>query len=167
MIGLSLASFGISIAVVQGLFIRHIIPKLGERETIVFGLIFNISVFLVLGFITSAFWAFLLAPVSALGAIVIPAMRGIMANKAEDNQQGEVQGIVASTQSLAVIFAPLVLTYVFYASTRPESSFNLPGAPFLFSAAIVSLSLAFFVTRRKGSIGERKPHNKPTKRITP
>jgi DHA1 family tetracycline resistance protein-like MFS transporter len=90
-----------------------------------------------------------------------------MANKAEDNQQGEVQGIVASTQSLAVIFAPLVLTYVFYASTRPESSFNLPGAPFLFSAAIVSLSLAFFVTRRKGSIGERKPHNKPTKRITP
>ena len=167
MIGLSLASFGISIAVVQGLFIRHIIPKLGERETIVFGLIFNISVFLVLGFITSAFWAFLLAPVSALGAIVIPAMRGIMANKAEDNQQGEVQGIVASTQSLAVIFAPLVLTYVFYASTRPESSFNLPGAPFLFSAAIVSLSLAIFVTRQKGSIGERKPHNKPTKRITP
>ena len=167
MIGLSLASFGISIAVVQGLFIRHIIPKLGERKTIVFGLIFNISVFLVLGFITSAFWAFLLAPVSALGAIVIPAMRGIMANKAEDNQQGEVQGIVASTQSLAVIFAPLVLTYVFYASTRPESSFNLPGAPFLFSAAIVSLSLAIFVTRRKGSIGERKPHNKPTKRITP
>ena len=167
MIGLSLASFGISIAVVQGLFIRHIIPKLGERKTIVFGLVFNISVFLVLGFITSAFWAFLLAPVSALGAIVIPAMRGIMANKAEDNQQGEVQGIVASTQSLAVIFAPLVLTYVFYASTRPESSFNLPGAPFLFSAAIVSLSLAIFVTRRKGSIGERKPHNKPTKRITP
>lgn len=167
MIGLSLASFGISIAVVQGLFIRHIIPKLGERKTIVFGLIFNISVFLVLGFITSAFWAFLLAPVSALGAIVIPAMRGIMANKAEDNQQGEVQGIVASTQSLAVIFAPLVLTYVFYASTRPESSFNLPGAPFLFSAAIVSLSLAIFVTRQKGSIGERKPHNKPTKRITP
>ena len=167
MIGLSLASFGISIAVVQGLFIRHIIPKLGERKTIVFGLIFNISVFLVLGFITSAFWAFLLAPVSALGAIVIPAMRGIMANKAEDNQQGEVQGIVASTQSLAVIFAPLVLTYVFYASTRPESSFNLPGAPFLFSAAIVSLSLAIFVTRRKGSIGERKPHNNPTKRITP
>ena len=167
MIGLSLASFGISIAVVQGLFIRHIIPKLGERDTIVFGLIFNISVFLVLGFITSAFWAFLLAPVSALGAIVIPAMRGVMANKAEDNQQGEVQGIVASTQSLAVIFAPLVLTYVFYASTRPESSFNLPGAPFLFSAAIVSLSLAIFVTRRKGSIGERKPHNKPTKRITP
>ena len=165
MIGLSLASFGISIAVVQGLFIRHIIPKLGERKTIVFGLIFNISVFLVLGFITSAFWAFLLAPVSALGAIVIPAMRGIMANKAEDNQQGEVQGIVASTQSLAVIFAPLVLTYVFYASTRPESSFNLPGAPFLFSAAIVSLSLAIFVTRQKGSISERKPHNKPTKRI--
>ncbi|MDE0783178.1 MAG: hypothetical protein OSB34_08350, partial [Planktomarina sp.] len=75
--------------------------------------------------------------------------------------------IVASTQSLAVIFAPLVLTYVFYASTRPENSFNLPGAPFLLSAAIVSLSLAIFVTRPKGSISERKPHNNLTKSITP
>ena len=167
MIGVSLASFGVSIAVVQGLLIRHIIPKLGERKAIVFGLIFNVLVFFIMGFITSAFWAFLLAPVSALGAIVIPAMRGIMANKADDNQQGEVQGIVASTQSLAVIFAPLVLTYVFYASTRPENSFNLPGAPFLLSAAIVSLSLAIFVTRPKGSISERKPHNNLTKSITP
>ena len=41
MIGVSLASFGVSIAVVQGLLIRHIIPKLGERKAIVFGLIFN------------------------------------------------------------------------------------------------------------------------------
>jgi DHA1 family tetracycline resistance protein-like MFS transporter len=156
MLGVSLASFGISVAVVEGILIRRILPWLGERRTIVLGFIFSIGIFVVLGFLTSGFWALLLAPISALGSVVIPAMRGIFANKAEANQQGEIQGIVSSTQSLAVIFAPLVLSYVFYASTRPDSPIFLPGAPFLLAAAIVGLTLTLFVTRPKGSIGATK-----------
>ena len=156
MLGVSLASFGISVAVVEGILIRRILPWLGERRTIVLGFIFSIGIFVVLGFLTSGFWALLLAPISALGSVVIPAMRGIFANKAEANQQGEIQGIVSSTQSLAVIFAPLVLTYVFYASTRPDGPIFLPGAPFLLAAAIVGLTLTLFVTRPKGSIGATK-----------
>jgi DHA1 family tetracycline resistance protein-like MFS transporter len=156
MLGVSLASFGISVAVVEGILIRRILPWLGERRTIVLGFIFSIGIFVVLGFLTSGFWALLLAPISALGSVVIPTMRGIFANKAEANQQGEVQGIVSSTQSLAVIFAPLVLTYVFYASTRPDGPIFLPGAPFLLAAAIVGLTLTLFVTRPKGSIGATK-----------
>ena len=156
MLGVSLASFGISVAVVEGILIRRILPWLGERRTIVLGFIFSIGIFVVLGFLTSGFWALLLAPISALGSVVIPAMRGIFANKAEANQQGETQGIVSSTQSLAVIFAPLVLTYVFYASTRPDGPIFLPGAPFLLAAAIVGLTLTLFVTRPKGSIGATK-----------
>ena len=156
MLGVSLASFGISVAVVEGILIRRILPWLGERRTIVLGFIFSIGIFVVLGFLTSGFWALLLAPISALGSVVIPAMRGIFANKAEANQQGEIQGIVSSTQSLAVIFAPLVLTYVFYASTRPDGPIFLPGAPFLLAAAMVGLTLTLFVTRPKGSIGATK-----------
>ncbi|WP_347832045.1 MFS transporter [uncultured Planktomarina sp.] len=156
MLGVSLASFGISVAVAEGILIRRILPWLGERRTIVLGFIFSIGIFVVLGFLTSGFWALLLAPISALGSVVNPAMRGIFANKAEANQQGEIQGIVSSTQSLAVIFAPLVLTYVFYASTRPDGPIFLPGAPFLFAAAIVGLTLTLFVTRPKGSIGATK-----------
>ena len=156
MLGVSLASFGISVAAVEGILIRRILPWLGERRTIVLGFIFSIGIFVVLGFLTSGFWALLLTPNSALGSVVIPAMHGIFANKAEANQQGEIQGIVSSTQSLAVIFAPLVLTYVFYASTRPDGPIFLPGAPFLLAAAIVGLTLTLFVTRPKGSIGATK-----------
>ena len=159
MVGMSLASFGISVAVVEGILIRHILPWLGEQRTIELGLMFNIGIFIVLGLLTSGFWALLLAPISALGSLVIPAMRGIMANKAATNQQGEIQGIISSTQSLAVIFAPLVLTYVFYAGTRPNGPVFLPGAPFLLAAAIVALTLIIFVTRQKGSIGIAKPRH--------
>ena len=152
MVGLSLASFGISVAVVEGLLIRRILPWLGERRTIVIGFMFNIAMFTALGFLTSGFWALIIAPFSALGSVVVPAMRGIMANKAAANQQGEVQGIIASTQSLAVIFAPLVLTYVFYLATRPGGPVFLPGAPFLLAAAVVAITLTLFTTRPRGSI---------------
>ena len=140
MVGLSLASFGISVAVVEGLLIRRILPWLGERRTIVIGFMFNIAMFTALGFLT------------ALCSVVVPAMRGIMANKAADNQQGELQGIIASTQSLAVIFAPLVLTYVFYLATRPGGPVFLPGAPFLLAATVVAITLTLFTTRPRGSI---------------
>jgi DHA1 family tetracycline resistance protein-like MFS transporter len=158
MVGLSLASFGISVAIVEGLLIRRILPWLGERRTIIIGFMFNIAMFAALGFLTSGFWALIIAPFSALGSIVVPAMRGIMANKAAANQQGEVQGIIASTQSLAVIFAPLVLTYVFYIATRPNGPVFLPGAPFLLAAAVVALTLILFATRPRGSIsGQNSP----------
>jgi len=84
MLGVSLASFGISVAVVEGILIRRILPWLGERRTIVLGFIFSIGIFVVLGFLTSGFWAFwalLLAPISALGSVVIPTMRGIFAKR--------------------------------------------------------------------------------------
>ena len=155
MVGLSLASFGISVAVVEGLLIRRILPWLGERRTIVIGFMFNIAMFTALGFLTSGFWALIIAPFSALGSVVVPAMRGIMANKAAANQQGEVQGIIASTQSLAVIFAPLVLTYVFYVATRPGGLVFLPGAPFLLAAAVVAITLTLFTTRPRGSISRQ------------
>ena len=156
MLGVSLTSFGISVFVVESILIRQILHWLSERRTIVLGFMFNIMIFLVLGFLTSGFWALLLAPISALGSVVIPAMRGILANTGRANQQGETQGIVSSAQSLAVIFSPLVLTSVFSASTRPDGQIFLPSTPFLLAAAIVSLTLTLFVTRPEGSIGTTK-----------
>lgn len=152
MIGVSLAAFGISIAVVEGFLIRLILPWLGERKTLIYGFMFNILIFCVLGFIASGFWTLLLTPITALGAIVVPTMRGVIAKKAAADQQGEVQGIVASTQSLAVILSPMVMTYVFFVTTRPDTAFYLPGAAFLVAAVCVVISMIIFITRPKGSL---------------
>jgi DHA1 family tetracycline resistance protein-like MFS transporter len=97
---------GISVAIVEGLLIRRILPWLGERRTIIIGFMFNIAMFAALGFLTSGFWALIIAPFSALGSIVVPAMRGIMANKAAANQQGEVQGESSPQPNLWRSFSP-------------------------------------------------------------
>ena len=154
MVSLSLGLFGISIAVVQGLLIRQMIKRLGERRLLVFGMSFNLLVFVLLAFLTSGTWALILTPFTAMGAVVVPTLQGLIAKMGDDNQQGEIQGIVSSVRSIAVIVAPMIMTTIFFAATRPDGAVYFPGAPFLLSAGFVALCLGIFLSRPKGSLSK-------------
>ncbi|MGB1234243.1 MAG: MFS transporter [Planktomarina sp.] len=151
MIGYSLAGFGISIAFVQGYLIRKIIPAFGERKVLIFGLFFSLIMFTLLAFVTSGPLVMVLTPIAAMGAMVVPTLQGLISKMARDDQQGEVQGIVSSIRSLAVLMAPLVMTYVFFAATRPDGPVYQPGAPFMVSMLFVVLCLILFLSRPKGT----------------
>ncbi|MFT5897154.1 MAG: DHA1 family tetracycline resistance protein-like MFS transporter, partial [bacterium] len=51
MVGYSLALFGISIAIVQGVLIKHVLARLGERGTIIYGIVVNGLVFVFLSLV--------------------------------------------------------------------------------------------------------------------
>ena len=110
MVGLSLASFGVSMAIVQGGIIRWIIPKFGDRNTIIYGFLFNFCAFTVLMLLSNGWVALAFTPVTALGAVVTPAVQGMMSRIASDDQQGELQGVIASSKAVAMILSPLVMT---------------------------------------------------------
>ncbi|MGD9295330.1 MAG: MFS transporter, partial [Roseobacter sp.] len=63
-IGLSLALFGIMLAIVQGGLIRPILRLLGERGTVIYGHVFDICAFLALAFVTSGTVALILVPLA-------------------------------------------------------------------------------------------------------
>ena len=146
MIGLSLGSFGIAMAIVQGGLIRWIIPRLGERNTILYGFAFNFAAFLFLTLNENGLLTLLFTPVTALGAVVTPALQGMMSRTAADNQQGELQGVIASSKSVAMIAAPLVMTQVFWAFTAPDHVY-FPGAPFGLSALLMLACAMVFLAR--------------------
>ena len=147
MIGLSLGAFGLSIVVVQGGLIRIFLKRLGEAKTVTLGLAFSLVGFIVFGFVESGTLALILTPITALGAIVTPAIQGILSRKTPDDSQGELQGVLTSINSLAMIIAPLMMTQVFWAFTRDGAPFFLPGAPFLLSAAFAVLCIVIFQNR--------------------
>ena len=148
LVGLSLGAFGIAMAIMQGFVIRWIIPKMGEAGALVFAFSFNLMVFTMLAFLTNGTLALILTPLSAVGAIVTPTLQGMMSKRVPDNQQGELQGLIASARSIALIFSPLVMTQVFWLFTSPGMPF-LPGAPFLLSATIMVACLLVFTGRRR------------------
>lgn len=148
-IGLSLAIFGISFALMQGFFIRLILPVLGDWGTVAFGLGANLFVFVLLAFIEDGQLALWLTPLTALGACVAPPLQGIMSRAVPANAQGELQGLLQSMRSLTMVAGPVAFTGVFFAFTAPGAAPHLPGAPFLVSAAIMAGCAALLVLVRR------------------
>lgn len=148
MIGISLAAFGISMAIVQGGVIRITIARFGEVKTVVLGFGFSIIAFPLLAFITSGTLALILTPIAALAAMTGPALQAIMSQNTPQDAQGELQGLITSVNALAMIFAPLLMTSVFAAATKPDGAIFLPGAPFLAALLLTFGALTLFIVRK-------------------
>ncbi|ARE38862.1 Tetracycline efflux protein TetA [Rhodovulum sp. P5] len=146
-VGISLAMFGIGVAAVQGGLIRVILKVLGERVTVWYGLSYNFVAFLAIGFVDSSTAVLVMTPLIALGAVVTPALLGIMSKAAGDDQQGELQGLISSIRSISMVVSPLVMTQLFAAFTRDGAPLILPGAPFLLAAATMIVCGVVFAAR--------------------
>lgn len=146
MVGVSLASFGIAIAIVQGGLIRIVLRRLGERMTVAYGLVFNFCAFLCIALVESGTLALILTPLTALGAVVTPALQGMMSRAAPDDAQGELQGVISSTAAVSMIVSPLIMTQIFAAFTAPGGAVFFPGAPFLVSMTLMAASGAVFLS---------------------
>ncbi len=150
-IGLSLAVYGISMALVQGWLLRYTVVWFGERRTVIWGQLFDFIAFGILAFISNGTFAMLLIPVSALGAVVQPALQGMMAQAVDDNQQGELQGVITAVNALAMILSPLMMTAVFARFTGEGAGFYMPGAPFLLALLLMAAGCVVFL-RSKSSV---------------
>lgn len=149
MIGLSLGVYGIGMAAVQGGLIRPATKYLGERVTIIYGMGFELFSFLLLAFLTNGIIALMLIPVTAIGAVVTPALQALMSRATPDTQQGELQGVLTSLHALSMVIAPLLMTSVFAQFIKPDAAIYLPGAPFLLALVLMVIGLVVFSRSRK------------------
>jgi len=147
MVGLSLASFGIGIAVVQGGLMPFILRQLGEHRTVLVGLGFSLCAFFAMAIVTNGVIALILTPLSAFASVVNPALQGIMSRNVPDDSQGELQGVLTSIAAVSMILSPLLMTQLFAYFTSAGAAVFFPGAPFVLSAALVIGCVAVFVTR--------------------
>lgn len=154
MIGLSLAAFGISMAVIQGGLIGLVIRHLGEWNTVLLGFGFGMVSFVALVLVRDGMLALALTPICALAAMSAPAMQAIMSRSTGADAQGELQGILASASALAMIISPVIMTNVFAAFTAETAPLYLPGAPFLASLALLVVGAALF-------LGQKRRHRSP------
>ncbi len=145
MIGVSLSVFGISYAMVTALLVRPSIKWLGERGCVLYGHIGDVFIFAMIGLLSSGMWLLILTPLAALPGVITPALQGMMSKAVADDAQGELQGVITSVTSIAMIPAPLIMTSVFAAFSVPNEGFYLPGAPYFLSSLIMMFALMLFL----------------------
>lgn len=135
-IGLTLSAYGILIAVVQAGILPQLTKRLGDFRTLLLAML--CAAIGMLGFgLFGALWAVIVfLPVAALSDMAPPLMTAFAANRVGDDQQGLVQGVIASLTSVASVIAPLGLTAVFEYSVS-TGRFYFPGAPFVLGAVLI------------------------------
>lgn len=153
LVGYSLGFIGLLAAIVQGGLIRVIIPKLGNINSVYFGMIFYILGLSLFAFAEEGWMVFAFAIPLSLGGISGPALQGIMTNKIPDDEQGEFQGGMTSLVSLTAIIGPLLMTNLFSYFTSENSFYYFPGAPFMVGAIISFFGLIIAVRFLSGSRG--------------
>jgi DHA1 family tetracycline resistance protein-like MFS transporter len=119
-----------------------IVPAIGEFWAVILAAISGVTSMLIMAFATAGWSVYLAITVGVLQGIAHPAMNAIMSRQAPPDQQGELQGGIASMLALAAVIGPLVMTQVLGRFSAPDASIHFPGAAFVLAALMSLTSLA-------------------------
>ncbi|MES2731670.1 MAG: TCR/Tet family MFS transporter [Bacteroidota bacterium] len=156
-VGLSLAFVGLMVAIVQGGLTRIIVPKLGDRLSVVIGLLLSAFGFLLFGLADRGWMMYTAMIPFALGGIAGPAIQGLISRQVGPSEQGGLQGALTSLVSVTAIIGPLIATNLFAYFNAPTAPIHLPGAAFLLGTVltIVGLLIAVRSFPRKKAVEEQ------------
>jgi len=145
-IGFSLAGYGLGVAFVQGVLIRWMLPNWGEIGVARFGMISIIVAMIGIAFSIQTWMIFAMIILAVLGEVAGPAINGMLSKRVPDSEQGDLQGVLGSIESLAAIVSPPVFAAMFKLFSDSEGLY-FPGAPFLLAMVIMVIGLVVFMRR--------------------
>ncbi|WP_421695058.1 TCR/Tet family MFS transporter [Aestuariivirga sp.] len=148
-VGLTLAAFGLVTAVVQGGLTGPIVKWLGERNTAVFGLVMAVVAAVGYGLAPGLWVVLILIVIHAPEGFVHPALTAMMSHAAPEDAQGEIQGGIASLQSIGMLLGTVIFTQVFGLFLSPGATVTSTGAAFFLAAAMLVGTLVFFLLLKK------------------
>ena len=143
-VGLSMAFVGVMSVIVQGGLLRIVIPKFGPVRCAYFGVTATILAFVGVATAGSSAALYFWCGVSSLGGPAGPSVNSILSNQVAADSQGELQGIMASVSSVAMIVGPLLLTQTFTYFTSDSAPLYLPGSAFWVAALLTLAALIIF-----------------------
>ena len=140
MIGLAIATVGVCSALVGAGMVQPLVAKFGERRAMLTGLWFNVAGFIAYALAPTGliFWSAI--AVGALGGLSGPPMQGLMTRHVTPTEQGQLQGALGSIRGVAFMIGPLLFSSLFASFIGPYRGWQLPGAPYLFAAALMTIA---------------------------
>ena len=116
-VGLLLALVGVLDMIVQGVLTGPVSQRLGERRTMVLGLIGGTVGISLMGWAPTG-WAFIAAMLpNALWGLAMPTLQALMTRRVGEDEQGQLQGANNSVAAIAGVLSPLFFGWIYTHST--------------------------------------------------
>ena len=106
---------------------------------------FSITAYLGYTFASSTWMVYAALIPGAMAGLTGPAIQGIASIQAGSDQQGELQGGLVSTMSLASIISPPMMTHCFGYFSSASAPIYFPGAAFVLAAGLTATALLLFI----------------------
>jgi DHA1 family tetracycline resistance protein-like MFS transporter len=140
-VGLSLAAVGIFSGIYGGVLVKRVVKAVGERGSILMGLVLGIAGFSLFGLSKTGLLLVLGIPLMNGMSFVWPAAQSLMTRGAAANEQGQLQGAIHSLRGISGLIGPGLFTYVFSKSIGVGAWIQLPGSPFYLAATLLFASI--------------------------
>ncbi len=120
----------------EGFVVRRTAQWLGEWRMLFIALSFGALGYGIYGFANTGmlFWGAI--PVFSLVGYFSPAIQGLMTRRVSASEQGQLQGANSSLAGVGGMIGPIIFTWIFSASIREGTEYQLPGAPFLLATGL-------------------------------
>ena len=168
-VGLSLAVVGVSAAFVSGVLVAPIVKRIGERRSLLCGLVFGTIGFAGFALANRGWIVLAVIPFIALWGIAAPALQSLMSRRVDPTAQGKLQGAINSIRAITGMAGPVLFTQIFALAISPRAPVHLPGASYYLAALLLlsSLLLAAYVTRPSPEEGQPAPRPSPSLDLGP
>ncbi|NXN69416.1 MF14B protein, partial [Himantopus himantopus] len=171
-----IAVVGILSIVAQTVFLSILMRSVGNKNTVLLGLGFQILQLAWYGFGSQSWMMWAAGAVAAMSSITFPAISALVSRNAESDQQGVVQGIITGIRGLCNGLGPALYGFIFFlfhvelnelppdqtSGKKPmQDPTIIPGPPFLVGACIVLLAflVALFIPEHSKASSTRKHSN--------
>ncbi|KAM6363649.1 hippocampus abundant transcript-like protein 1 isoform 5-T6 [Pluvialis apricaria] len=175
-----IAVVGILSIVAQTVFLSILMRSIGNKNTVLLGLGFQILQLAWYGFGSQSWMMWAAGAVAAMSSITFPAISALVSRNAESDQQGVVQGIITGIRGLCNGLGPALYGFIFFLfnvelnELPPDQTSGkkamqdpsaeravIPGPPFLVGACIVLLAflVALFIPEHSKASSTRKHSN--------
>ncbi len=147
-VGYTLALVGLCTGIVQAGVVRRAVPRYGERQVILAGLVLCAAGYVLFGLAPTALLFLVGIPLLCLGGLAGPPAQALMTQQVDPHEQGRLQGALSSLASLAGVFGPALFANLFALFISERSPAPLPGIAFLIAALLLlaGAALAWKVT---------------------
>jgi DHA1 family tetracycline resistance protein-like MFS transporter len=144
-VGLILPVTGILGIFVQGWLVGRAVKALGERRTLLIGLVFGAAGFLVYGLAPSPLLFYAAIPIMSLSAFVMPSLQALMTRRVGASEQGQLQGATSGIMGITTVVGPLTYGPLLSWSTHQGTPVALSGTPVLVAAFILLVGLGLAI----------------------
>jgi DHA1 family tetracycline resistance protein-like MFS transporter len=143
--GFALFVVGATSALVQGVFMGRLLQKFGEFRLAMMGMLSAAIINVAYGLTTQGMYLYGLIMLNFLSFAVNPALNSLISKSAGDHEQGLVQGALNSINSLMMIIAPLIGTWLLASVSHLAKDDWRMGVTFFVSASLQLLAVALAI----------------------